>query len=324
MRSTKIKLLIIFAIIICVVIVTVVISINNKDSQVFQTWSVYQVLNAFKTAGLEIGSVYKYPVYGRSYAGSKEAIHFLLPSLCADCGGRIFVFDSKRAMNKTEKQYSNLTPMTWLFIRDNVIVQINGDYPEEKARKYEEVLNNLEKWQTPAKSNIDIAVRETMEGLDFKAGTVYPTHTPEPTSTPIPSPTPYRKPNTFENPLKLNTPISDSVINLVVRNDNIKQQICLFSDCEKADLYVNIEATCNLIEPNPCRLYPDYYFDVIGKKGLKYESNLYNSTQFIKGAIITEELKFIVDKDDSDFVLIFSNGNIWSGKETIAYIDLGN
>ena len=32
---------------------------------------------------------------------------------------------------------------SWLFIRDNVLVQINGDLPEDRARQYEEALATL-------------------------------------------------------------------------------------------------------------------------------------------------------------------------------------
>jgi hypothetical protein len=32
---------------------------------------------------------------------------------------------------------------SWVFVKDNIVVQINGDLPEEQAKKYEAALNGL-------------------------------------------------------------------------------------------------------------------------------------------------------------------------------------
>lgn len=77
-----------------------------------------------------------------------EGMHFLIPSLCPDCGGRIYSFASQEDLDKMRKYYvelgrSSAAFFSWVFAQDNILVQINGDLPEERAIQYEAVLNDL-------------------------------------------------------------------------------------------------------------------------------------------------------------------------------------
>lgn len=57
-------------------------------------------------------------------------------------------FSSQEDLDKTEAFYVQLGResailFSWTFKKDNILVQINGDLPEDKARQYESALNNL-------------------------------------------------------------------------------------------------------------------------------------------------------------------------------------
>jgi hypothetical protein len=104
------------------------------------------VLAAFKAAGLEAENTYSMGPkdYGFGpYLG--RGTRFLIPSLCADCGGRIFDMDSQADLASLEAYYVNLSKasaafFSWTFKNGNVLLQINGDLPEAQAFKYRDIL----------------------------------------------------------------------------------------------------------------------------------------------------------------------------------------
>lgn len=112
-----------------------------EPGSAFGKWNSQQVIEAFTAAGLEVGETYPFL---KSDAGLVpqvfvEAIRFLIPSLCEDCGGRVFSFIRERDLETAEQYYEvvNEIAFTWVFVKDNILVQINGDLPEERARQYE-------------------------------------------------------------------------------------------------------------------------------------------------------------------------------------------
>jgi hypothetical protein len=77
-----------------------------------------------------------------------EGTHFLIPSICDDCGGRIFSFATQPDLDVTKAYYVALGKgsaafFSWVFVKDNILLQINGDLPDAKAKQYETALNNL-------------------------------------------------------------------------------------------------------------------------------------------------------------------------------------
>ncbi len=117
---------------------------------VFTRWTSDQVIMAFVDAGLEVGAMRRLTVddYGFAPMMAIEGTRFFIPSLCVDCGGRILSFDNKIGMDKTEEYYVSLGQssamfFSWVFIKDNILVQINGTLPEAKARLYESALINM-------------------------------------------------------------------------------------------------------------------------------------------------------------------------------------
>ena len=101
------------------------------------------VIASFKKAGLEAEN---------SYAMTKDdygpapyvctGTRFLIPSIGADNGGRIFICDNAEDLALLKNYYDELGKssalfFSWTFTKGDVLVQINGDLPEEKARQYE-------------------------------------------------------------------------------------------------------------------------------------------------------------------------------------------
>lgn len=113
-------------------------------------WKVQQVIDAFKAAGLEVVS--PAPMTKKDYGVAPyvgdEAVHFLVPSVCPDCGGRIFSIANKDDQAALADYYNKLAKISasffsWVFQKDNILVQINGDLPDAKAKAYQAALNNL-------------------------------------------------------------------------------------------------------------------------------------------------------------------------------------
>jgi hypothetical protein len=77
-----------------------------------------------------------------------EGTRFLIPSLCPDdCGGRIFTgppadLELLRTYY-TELGRASAAFYSHVFVRDNVLVQINGELPDEKAKQYEDALKAM-------------------------------------------------------------------------------------------------------------------------------------------------------------------------------------
>ena len=108
------------------------------------------MVDAFVAAGLECKSptLMLKEDYGFAPLVAIEGTHFLVPSLCSDCGGRIMSFSSSDDQNKVKAYYDGLGKssaalFSWVFIRDNILVQINGNLPADKAHVYEKALANM-------------------------------------------------------------------------------------------------------------------------------------------------------------------------------------
>jgi hypothetical protein len=77
-----------------------------------------------------------------------EGTSFLIPSLGEAKVGRIRSFDSPEDLEKTKAYAVKLSKesaafFSWVFVKDNILVQLDGKLPEEQAKKYEAALNAL-------------------------------------------------------------------------------------------------------------------------------------------------------------------------------------
>jgi hypothetical protein len=101
------------------------------------------VIATFKAAGLE--------AEGAFHMGPQDyglapfvcyGVRFLVPSLGPDNGGRVFICNDSAEQAQLAAYYDKLGKssalfFSWVFIKGNVLVQINGDLPEAIARQYE-------------------------------------------------------------------------------------------------------------------------------------------------------------------------------------------
>ncbi len=65
-----------------------------------------------------------------------------IPSLGADNGGRVYTCDNTKDRDALATFYTDAAKasalfFSWVYVKGNVVVQINGDLPEDKARQYE-------------------------------------------------------------------------------------------------------------------------------------------------------------------------------------------
>lgn len=115
-----------------------------------QRWTCQQAIDAFQAADLEAENAKAMTKedYGMAPMLTEEGMRFLIPSLCDDCGGRVMSFTKGADLERTKAYYDDLGKQSamffsWTFARGNILVQINGDLPEEQARKYEDALSDL-------------------------------------------------------------------------------------------------------------------------------------------------------------------------------------
>ena len=114
----------------------------------FQKWKTSQVVNAFKAAGLELENprpMSKPKDYGAAPTIDTEATQFTIPSLGEGGGGHIYSFASEDNLEKMVQYYANASTdnFSWVYVKDNILVQIDGRLPEEKAKQYEAALSNV-------------------------------------------------------------------------------------------------------------------------------------------------------------------------------------
>lgn len=121
----------------------------------FGTPSSEEVVEAFREAGLEVGGTYSAEEGEERYRREmgfpspvpktyKEGTRFLIPPLGPDSGGRVFTFESEEDLEAVRNYYEGLGRASgwlhsWVYVEGKVLVQINGDLPEERARQYEAV-----------------------------------------------------------------------------------------------------------------------------------------------------------------------------------------
>ena len=112
--------------------------------------SAESVVSAFTAAGLEAESPTPMAPsdYGRGPVVGR-GIHFLIPSLCSDCGGHLVTgtLEELKALKRYYDSFGGKASalFTWTFLNEGagVLVQINGDLPDSQAAKYEKVVSGL-------------------------------------------------------------------------------------------------------------------------------------------------------------------------------------
>ena len=112
-------------------------------------WSADDVVNVLNEQSLEVKGpevITETDRFGLP-AKTNELIKFSIPSMGEDIQGCILSFELKDNLNKIRNYYSDLNdkghPHTWSFLKDNILLVIDGAVPEDKARQYESALTGL-------------------------------------------------------------------------------------------------------------------------------------------------------------------------------------
>ncbi|MFD2654501.1 hypothetical protein [Gracilibacillus thailandensis] len=109
-----------------------------------------EVINAFKDAGLDIGETSEMTKddYGIAPMKTESGTRFLIPSLGEENGGRILIYDNEEDLDEMKEYYDSMGEesamlFSWTIKHKNVLVQINGDLPEDKYNEYKAALEEL-------------------------------------------------------------------------------------------------------------------------------------------------------------------------------------
>lgn len=127
-----------------VVILTTLLSACGTPTKATPTAD--DVITAFKNAGLEAESPKK--MSKDDYGAAPfvcEGTRFLVPSLGEDSGGRVFICNNDQDRDNLANYYQELGKssalfFSWVFVKGNIVVQINGDLKEDIAHKYEQAI----------------------------------------------------------------------------------------------------------------------------------------------------------------------------------------
>jgi hypothetical protein len=117
----------------------------------FQKWTLQDVLDAFRTAKLEVGEVRKNDPSDLNGAPSAavEFANFSVPSKGVYAGGLIFAFSSEADFQSVYSYYKNAgwydsgLYYPWVYRKDNILLQINGILSDVEAEKYGDALQQL-------------------------------------------------------------------------------------------------------------------------------------------------------------------------------------
>jgi hypothetical protein len=83
--------------------------------------------------------------YGAAPMIDIEAAQFDIPSVGEDGRAHIYSFASEGDLEKMIKYYADASAdnFSWVYVKDNILVQIDGRLAEEKAKLYEAAIGNV-------------------------------------------------------------------------------------------------------------------------------------------------------------------------------------
>jgi hypothetical protein len=116
----------------------------------FALYSAQTVIDAFTNNGAPIANVQRSTLIGRGAPNTfSERYTFEVPRIAPN-GGQILVFDTAEALAEWQTYIEQLRndpaqrrSVIYVYVRRNVMVQINAELTNSEARRYEEILNGL-------------------------------------------------------------------------------------------------------------------------------------------------------------------------------------
>lgn len=117
----------------------------------FPRWEATYVMRAIRRAGLVCEDIHLMAPeeYGALPSLASQGVRFSTPSLCPECGGMVLSFDRVNTLEATKLYYLNASApgepgaSSWVFVKDNVLVQLSGEIPRAQAIRYGSVLVHL-------------------------------------------------------------------------------------------------------------------------------------------------------------------------------------
>lgn len=126
-----------------VVVVIIVVGLSLVACASGPATSSNEVVMAFQRAGLEVEEAR--PMNPQDYGTAPQlcdGMHFLLHSLGPSHGGRVYYCESTEDRDALATFYQDRgerspAARSWVFVKDKVVVQLNGALSEERAQAYE-------------------------------------------------------------------------------------------------------------------------------------------------------------------------------------------
>ncbi len=119
----------------------------------FFRWDAIRVVRAIQVAGLESKNAHHMDPeeFGAIPALASQGIRFSIPSVCPNCQGTVLSFDDSAALESTKTYYTEATIesdpalSSWVFEKNNILLQLSGELPEAQALQYGTILINLDR-----------------------------------------------------------------------------------------------------------------------------------------------------------------------------------
>ena len=112
------------------------------------TWQPQEVVNTFVSAGLECESAQ--PLVGGDAlpVDPNAGMQCVIPSLSPDYSAQIYAFNDPTQLVELRSYYDRMTEadlasFSWVFVKDNVLVHIDGNLPDDWAGNYEAALKKM-------------------------------------------------------------------------------------------------------------------------------------------------------------------------------------
>ena len=205
--------------------------------------TVDDILVSFKNAGLEAENSYTMTKddYGFTPYLCKGT-RFLIPSLGEDKGGRVFICENNDDRDQLRLYYvklgeSSAAFYSWTFIQDKVLVQINGNLPDDTAKKYEMAFASVFDGSTISiqpSNTVDVSKLQTVSAETAVAGISLTSTAQAPTLTP--TRVPYSQLD-LSRYLDIPTTILNDYDSGQITNDSFEQ----FDDFPKAEYTISQE-----------------------------------------------------------------------------------
>lgn len=119
---------------------------TSDNIKQFVSTSLSEVIDAFSNQNLEAESIrgITRQDYGLAPPVAKEGARFDIPSLCSDCGGLVFSFETAESLDSVFSYYNSLPQDSagYIFVHNNILLQLSNSVTQEVANNYARALQS--------------------------------------------------------------------------------------------------------------------------------------------------------------------------------------